>query len=187
MPRRRLDRAQYPVDEGSLRDEDEFYAPPGPLPTVKESAAAYNPSLPGGDVLDPLVDYEPGEHFGPVVYVEPRQRVTVMGEEGGDGAEVTEQDKWQRFPLPGRSNICGKAEFRRKGNVRSCATPVYAGIQLVRASWPRAPATIRSFSLGRIKQAWCGIVNELCASCPTPKGLCAENCRSRVEATAALR
>jgi hypothetical protein len=95
----------YPADEGSSRDEFEFYAPPGPLPTVKESAAAYNPPLPGGDVLDPLVDYEPGEHFGPVVYVEPRQRVTVMGEEGGDGAEVIEQDKWHRLDMVSWSRV----------------------------------------------------------------------------------
>lgn len=94
-----------PADEGSVREEFEFYAPPGPVHTVKERAAGYNLPLPGGDVMDPLVDYELGEHFGPVVYAEPRQRVTVMEGEGGDGVEVTEQDQWHRLDMVSWSRI----------------------------------------------------------------------------------
>jgi hypothetical protein len=71
--------------------------------------------------------------------------------------------------------------------VQPYATPVYTGIQLIPASRPRIPATMRPLSPGGIRQAWCGIVNRLCACCPIPKGLCAENGRSRAEATAALR
>lgn len=95
----------YPAEEGSVKEEFGFYAPPGPRPTVKESATAYNQPLPGGDVMDPLVDYEPGEHFGPVVYAEPRQRVTVMEGEGGDGVEVTQEDKWHRLDMVSWSRV----------------------------------------------------------------------------------
>ncbi len=95
----------YPADEESVREEFEFYSPPGPRRTVKETAAGYNPPLPGGDVMDPLVDYEPGDHFGPVVYAEPRQRVTIMEGEGGDGVEVIQEDKWHRLDMVSWSRV----------------------------------------------------------------------------------
>lgn len=59
----------------------------------------------GGDVLDPLVDYEPGEYFGPVVYTEPRQRVTVMEGEDGDRFEVVQEDMWHRLDMVSWSRV----------------------------------------------------------------------------------
>jgi hypothetical protein len=74
-----------------------------------------------------------------------------------------------------------------KGHVRNSRNAGLYRNPGVRASRPRAPATTRSLSPGGIRQAWCGIFNGLCASCPITKDLCAENGRSRAEATAALR
>lgn len=88
----------YPADEGVERDVFEFYNPPEPRPTVKEVAAGYNPPLPGGDSMPPLIDYEPGDHFGPLTYAEPRQRVTPMGAEE-EAIEVTIEDRWHRIDM----------------------------------------------------------------------------------------
>ena len=95
----------YPVEEGMGRDLFAFYSPPGPRRTVKEWAADYNPPLPGGDTMYPLIDYEPGDHFGPVVYAEPRQRVTPMEAEGEDGLEVTQEDMWHRLDMVSWSRV----------------------------------------------------------------------------------
>jgi hypothetical protein len=95
----------YPASEGSVKDDFGFYAPPAPQRTVKERAKVYNQPLPGGELLDPLVDYEPGEHFGPVVYAGPRQRVTVMEGENGDGFEVVQEDKGHRLDIVSWSRV----------------------------------------------------------------------------------
>lgn len=85
----------FPAGEGADRDAFEFSAPPA-RPTVKEASERYNPPMPGGDTMGPLVDYRPGDHFGPLTYAEPRQRVTPMGDEG---TEVTVEDEWHRLDM----------------------------------------------------------------------------------------
>lgn len=84
-----------PAGGGADGDVFEFFAPPA-RPTVKEFSERYNPPMPGGDTMGPLIDYRPGDHFGPLTYAEPRQRVTPMGNEG---AEVTVEDKWHRLDM----------------------------------------------------------------------------------------
>lgn len=88
-----------PADEGAARDRFEFYLTPGL--TVEEMAARYNPPLPGGDTMGPLIDYRPGDHFGPVVFAEPRQRATPME----DGSEVTVEDQWHRLDMVSLSRV----------------------------------------------------------------------------------
>lgn len=86
----------YPAGSGAERDLFEFHKPPGPLRTVKEVSVDYNKPLPGGDRMGPLIDYRPGEHFGPRTFGEPRQRVTPMGD---SGLEATVEDGWHRLDM----------------------------------------------------------------------------------------
>lgn len=85
----------YPAGEGAKRDEFEFLLPPDG-PTVNEMSERYNPPMPGGDTMGPLIEYRPGDHFGPVTFSKPRQRVTPMGD---DSAEVTVEDHWHRLDM----------------------------------------------------------------------------------------
>jgi len=90
-----------PAGEGANRDIFKFFMPPE-RPTVKKMSEDYNPPMPGGDTMGPLIEYQPGDHFGPVTYAEPRQRVTPMG----DGeSEVTVEDKWHRLDMVSWSRV----------------------------------------------------------------------------------
>jgi hypothetical protein len=90
----------YPADEESTRDEFEFYVDLSYR--VKEMATRYDQPLPGRERMEPLIDYRPGDHFGPRVYSEPRQRGTPLDNEG---REVIEEDKWPRVDMVSLSRM----------------------------------------------------------------------------------
>lgn len=65
-------------------------------------AARYNLPLPGGDKMESLIDYRPGDHFGPRVFAEPRQRTTPLDD--GDEAVFVE-DQWHRLDMVSWSRV----------------------------------------------------------------------------------
>jgi len=79
-----------------------------------------------------------------------------------------------------RKRTSQKRHVRNSRNAGLRRNPAYSGVA---ATGSGNDAAV----VARISRACCGIVNALCASCPLPKGLCAENGRPRAAATAAFR
>jgi hypothetical protein len=89
----------FPADDGATRDGFEFYLSLDY--DVKTMADRYNQPLPGGNKMEPLIDYQPGESFYRV-YSEPRQRRTPFDSEG---RELVQEDKWHRLDMVSLSRL----------------------------------------------------------------------------------
>ncbi len=137
----------FPADEGEGRDRFEFYAP-RPRPTVKDVAAGYNLLLPGGGTMDPLIDYVPGDHFGPWVYSEPRQMGTPLD---GEGGEVIVEDEWHRLDMVSWSRVGRTSTRKARSAKRGRSSPPTTGGGALKpgASWKPPPKR----RAGRLRQS----------------------------------